>query len=825
MLESNFSKQVVVPFLNQSFPIERQKREDRLLRSIIFPSDTQTALRLHAINHNYKVVSTIERRTINLHIPEDEWNAETDKLRIKAYLSIPVDGVRESHWVTQHHVDYGMAQSHNQYRVRGVSIQGYLSDWVYSEIRDDENDLILYELLYEIIDVLQTINDKDIAYLLDYALEDVFNIVFYSGKPVPITSLALNDETKTKINELLQVFSTIFTSSFKEDVFASAKEFAEIAQTYKLLEKYQETKLDFLVLLIERYLEEKYDELIKKVDIEVFLKNDEEMQVLLQSMYEFDIKNELIRSLYDIEPHDRFVTSLNDAVELISEPIVFEQLKTTPKETIEQFMRLAFQELYVPLLIMDQRVAELTHELSDNAAFKSQGDIIEVDTINDEELYKLLLAYDVLESLAKDLVDPEMDFHLQFIEKIIQTANQKQLSLFIEYSPIEFIELMVNIKENFQTKYSLLNNAWSYKVNIKIDDYSEIHSLKEKRTLKEAYMAKVEEFNDIKHTIASRSYQERVIVDILEKILNNEMMNKMDHQYNMSLIVKEKSHLDSQDEVLVEQAKISLITEEMHQIYDQTVHSENHDFVSLNSEEHIEYDQQKAVTQNLDHISLKSEEMYYIKDQQKVFSENQYHVSLNSKESYSIQNKKKDVAKNQDILSVNSQEAYFIQDKQQDISESQDHISLSSKEVYFVEDKQEVINENQDDISFVAKEKAFIQEDHESFRHQLIQKILMNEYVISQLDKWFVSLRETLKGYPIESYSNVWSPNLQSNYNELLLEKKDIEINQELTDEFVMSGKEVVRYILGEIGGDWPLGQFILGINTLKGQTGGIQTG
>ncbi|OXB94764.1 hypothetical protein [Parageobacillus galactosidasius] len=683
MLESNFSKQVVVPFLNQSFPIEQQKREDRLLRSITFPSDTQTALRLHAINHNYKVVSTIERRTINLHIPEDEWNAETDKLRIKAYLSIPVDGVRESHWVTQHHVDYGMVQSHNQYRVRGVSTQGYLSDWVYSEIRDDENDLILYELLYEIIDTLQAINDKDVTYLLDYALEDMFNTIFSSGKPIPSTSFALNDEIKTKINELLQVFSAIFTSSFKEDVFASPKEFTEIARTYKLLEKYQETKTDFLALLIEHYLEEKYEELIKKVDLEVFLKNDEEMQVLLQSMYEFDIKNELIRSLHDIEPHDRFVTSLNDAVELISEPIVFEQLKTTPKETIEQFMRLAFQELYIPLLIMDKRAVELTHELFDESSFESKGDIVEIDTINEEDVYKLLLVYDVLELLMNDLVDPEMDFHIQFIEKIIQTANQEQLSLFIEYSPIEFIEWMTNIRESFQTKYLSLANSLSYQinaqikentnikhsssmysllhqVNTQIDDDSELHFLKGTVSLKDVYMAKIKEFNELKEKLEFPSYQFEFILKILESAFNQTNLSKVESDHN---------------------------------------------------------------------LSLTSEEDY------------------------------------------------------------------------------------------------FIQENKKKFHHKLAQKILMNEHIINHSNKWFVSLKESLKSYPIESFFNTWNLNPASLYNELLLEKKELEIHQDLEDAFIMSGEEVVRYMLGEIGGGWPLGQFVLGINTLKGQAGGSQTG
>jgi hypothetical protein len=705
MLESNFSKQVVVPFLDQPFPIEQQKREDQLFRSITFPSDTQTALRLHAINHNYKVVSTIEKRTINLHIPEDEWNPETDKLRIKAYLSIPVDGVRESHWVTQHHVDYGMAQSHNQYRVRGVSTQGYLSDWVYSEIRDDENDLILYELLYEIIDTLQVINDKDVTYLLDYALEDMFNTIFSSGKPLPSTSFALNDEIKTKINELLQVFSAIFTSSFKEDVFASPKEFTEIARTYKLLEKYQEAKTDFLALLIEHYLEEKYEELIKKVDLEVFLKNDEEMQVLLQSMYEFDIKNELIRSLYDIEPHDRFVTSLNDAVELISEPIVFEQLKTTPKETIEQFMRLAFQELYIPLLIMDKRAVELTHELFDESSFESKGDIVEIDTINGEDVYKLLLAYDVLELLMNDLVDPEMDFHIQFIEKIIQTANQEQLSLFIEYSPIEFIEWITNIKENFQTKYLSLMNLLSCQMNTQIKEDTQVKKSSLMSLLQYPINTQIKEDIGVKNSLSVYPLTHQVNIQM-----------DADHKLN---ILKETTTL--KDACM---AKIN-------------------EFHALKEKVKSPFYQMEFIVKTL---------------------ESAFHQ----------------------INTTNIESGY--------------------------------------NLSLISEEDYFIQTNKERFHHELVQKILMNEHIINNLNKWFVFFKESLKSYPMELFSNTWNLNPSSLYNELCLEKKEIEIDQDLEDEFIMSGEEVVRYMLGEIGGDWPLGQFVLGINTLKGQSD-VQTG
>jgi hypothetical protein len=593
-----------------------------------------------------------------MRIPEDEWNPETDKLRIKAFLSIPIDGVRESNWVTQHHIDYAPAQSLNQYRIRGVSKEGYFSDWVYSELRDDENDLIIYELLYELLDVLQTANDKDIAYILDYAIEDVFQTVFHSGKPVPITGFTLSDNIKAKINELMQIFSTLFTSSFKEDVFASPKEFAEIARTYRLFEKYQEAKTDFLTLLIEHYLEEKYEELIKKVDLEVFLKNDEEMQVLLQSMYEFDIKNEIIRSLYDIEPHDHFVMRLNDAVELMADPRIFEQLKIAPRETVEQFMRLAIEELYIPLLVMDQRILELTHELSDEADIDIYGGIVEVDTFDDDDIYKLLLTYDVFELLLNNLVDPEMDFHLQFVDKIIETANQEQLSLFLEYAPVEMIEWMTNIVENFQIKYLILTNSMSHQMNIEIDEDSKWHLLKETSTFKEAYTAKIEEYSALKKKVSSTSYQVEMILDILENILLHETLSQIGIKHN---------------------------------------------------------------------------------------------------------------------LFVDSEEEYSTVEKK------------------------------------------------EKFHHVLIQKIFMNESVMNQSMKWLVSLKESLKGYPFESFLNVWQVHPHSLYNKPLIEKRDIEINQDLTDQFIMNGEEVVRYILGEVNGDWPVGQFILGTNTLK--MGESQTG
>jgi hypothetical protein len=565
MLESLFSKQVAVPFLHQPFPITLQDQEERLFRSITFPEDTVTAVRLRAIDHNYRVTSTVSHRSVNLGIPEEEWNHTTDKLRIKAFLSIAQDGVVESHWVTQHHADYENPQTYNQYRVRGVSKQGYLSDWVYSEIRDQENDLVLFELLYDLLDILEQIHDKNIAYALDYTLSDLFQYVWKSNNPISFASLVMDEQWRAAIDEFHQILSTVFAETMEETMFASPSEFAHIMKVHHLIDQYKESKRDFIALLLEQFLEDYYEQAIKKVNMEVMLRNDEKMAVLLQSFLEMDVKDEWIRLLHNIEFSDHFVTSINDVVELIADPIVFEQLRVLPKEWVEKFMRLAFEEVYHPFLL-DQRDADLLLEPQDEMYFNQNDNIIEFDKIRPDDIYRFLFVHDVIDLLLNEWRPHVEEYDLQLLERILKVATSHYLSIQLEYSPVELIEMILDISERFLIRYQLLSEWAKDFLDVRmIEDSSVLITNDSHVTSDSQYVANQEHVN-VLGLKKYRDAQQDVWIQTKDRIEAEEMYGTLSVQNRKVASACDDYDLNQKAKHMIESLEVSSRFEEYHDI-------------------------------------------------------------------------------------------------------------------------------------------------------------------------------------------------------------------------------------------------------------------
>src|SRR5690606_6192756 len=102
-------------------------------------------------------------------------------------------------------------------------------------------------------------------------------------------------------------------------VVSSISSFSELVRSYKLLDRFQEEQTDFFTLLLESYLDDQLDQIVEKTKIEAILRNDEESHILLQSLYEFDVRGSLIAFDSAAQINDSFVSMMNDAVKLISE--------------------------------------------------------------------------------------------------------------------------------------------------------------------------------------------------------------------------------------------------------------------------------------------------------------------------------------------------------------------------------------------------------------------------------------------------------------------------------------------------------------------------
>lgn len=543
-LESLFSVQVTQPYLNESFPVQpNESHEDRLFRHITFPeNDKDVTLRLRAINQNHITESSVIQKHVqtNLFI-----NDPTEEIfRVKAVLSQLEHGIDESYWVENKNLDSQEAISHNQYRIRGVSDKHWKSDWVYSEIRDEENDLIVYNMLHDVLDLLLTVHDDQLEHLMDYIVSDTFIQVIREKLPQFATSIDLdefktatiaelltiianrvennpNEKVVTQIGENFMMLADELKREFKESIMSSQKEFAELYRIYKLFDQYSSRQQDAMTLLVEIFLQDRYEKLVQKTDIEVLLRNDEEMGIYLDGRYEFDIKSELINAVYSASLNDGFVTKLDDAVSLLGEPVVYESLVYQQDETVEKFLRLVLAEVYTPLVAADKRLLELEHALEDAHDFKSSGSIVEFATIKDGEELRTMLLFDVVEALFMGDIQLRYEYEVTIMDRVLKFMNDSRKALLIDYNFGEFVQIFLSLGESFRHQYSTLFNQPNEPKVVHLTDHSQVKSSASIRSPKESYTAALHDTYRLSLIKEPENIKESTHVALIDSILSH----------------------------------------------------------------------------------------------------------------------------------------------------------------------------------------------------------------------------------------------------------------------------------------------------------------
>lgn len=544
MRESLFSNQAVQPYLNKEFPLFKEAHEDRLFKHMTFFEDNpDIKLRVLAIDQNYMQHEgqTLNLRTIPTNIPIADPQAE--KFRIKAVLSKEEYGITESYWVTEKQLEEDIASTHNQFRVRGVSDKNWRSDWVYSELRDFDNDLIVYNMIYDVLDLMLTVHDDQIDYLMDYIVSDTFAQIIQERMPQYATSLDFDEFQLTDIQEFVKTFSMRqdtnpreFLSAqlgeqflvladelkreFKETVTSSPKEFSELYRMYKLVDQFQTKQTDFVQLLLEIFLEEKFEKIVTNTNIEVLLQNSEETGIYLNSNYEFDIKAELIGAIYDASPDDHFVTSLNDAVQLISEPVFFEAFDYYQKEEVAKFLRMALAELYVPMLAIDNHLLEVETELEDRHKQQLTSEVVEFSLIEDDSEIRHMIVADLIEAVIKGDLEPVEEYHIGLIDHILQFMNDSRKTLLIDYNFDEVIEVILHVGESFRQAYNKeFGHVHESKQVVSVDNVQS-KWLQKNRSIKESYFATLEDSYSILNTEIFSSIREKKEVGFVDSVVS-----------------------------------------------------------------------------------------------------------------------------------------------------------------------------------------------------------------------------------------------------------------------------------------------------------------
>jgi hypothetical protein len=744
VLESLQSAAVIGIAKAVPFPVEfKDRTKDRLFKQVAFPSETIGTYRIRAINTGLRTASVVTQKTVNTHLPLD--SADGKLFRVKAVLAQPSQGVSESYWLTLHHNDFSHTiQDHNQYRLRGVTDKGWKSDWVYSEARDEENRLKIYEMIYDILDMVASIQDGDIQAFITMLVEDAFKIgALQESKPTAQVQLGakedlnhaysesaiiqqddLNRNPNDTLNMDLQVLADLYSKTlykeFREELLASPQEFTKLFKTYKIEDDFRKNSGDIITLLLENFLEDRMDKVVESVNLQYEVDNGENKAIYLEGRYNFDIKSELLRSAYHLMPTDNFVMTVKSAVKLFTDPYfhddvdyrvldetiatlksfkntVHEWMDTDISEEILLFMRLLVQDVYLPYAVVDQRMAEIMVDLADrNEKLKVRDDVVEFDLDSPDNLIKHLVVRDLITGLALEDLGLTQDFQAYLADSLLNSMKGK-IEALVDYGLEEFIMVLSEIGEKLRTDVEKLPIASRDALQMNASEWITTHS----------------------HLLKNR--EESAMVDIRDQIANASVI---------------------QDKQTAELNSIHLI-----------------DVSSVSFDSLIRMKEQ-VILSTLD--SLYSKSMIYpqsIKEDENLLLSDQSH-----------------------------QDAIFI-----------DGRTLESMDVQ-ISDR-------------TLSDRGLVQKVQEYFR-----VVASDDYTHHETPSHIAADQKTV--YAKDEEYRIYLMNLKDSLSQLKNESYEVALMADLKDTFVITGHESVLYALGDVSKDgWPIGQFILGTNTLKGGT------
>lgn len=471
-IESDSSAIVTQPYYKEAFPLLlHANQEDRQWKQITIPAtDPHATFRLQAVNRNQEKETALVRK----HVPTSIYLEQSYDLpfRIQSVLSQALHGVTNSSWVVAEKRHSDPVRAFNQYRLRGVSKEGFKSQWVYSELRDVQNDLLLYEMLYEVMDQLIGIQDQSIDFWMDYVVSDLFIKLLNDHAPLLATQInpeekvmktiletlhvkqsgdvSPQDKAWVALGEALQVVSDSLKEEWQEQVVSSMEEFALLMKKYQLFERYQEKAQDALSLLLTIFLEDQIEAVSQKSNLEVYVQNLEESGIYLTGVYDLRILMEHVTAVNHPSLDERFVSKFNDAVQLLSEPIVYEMVTTHSKEEVTRALRMVIIDLWGMLQTMDQTWTEILTDLSDTHELSMQAGIVEFETITEEVRIRYMLLQDLFVALLSKEDEVELLVPISLLDHVVGAWLDRRMNLQVDYLLEETVAVMKFVENAWQ---------------------------------------------------------------------------------------------------------------------------------------------------------------------------------------------------------------------------------------------------------------------------------------------------------------------------------------------------------------------------------------
>lgn len=463
------------------FPVDfKEFDNNRLFKHLSFPGE-QGTFRIKTVTTglNHEGMTLVKK--VNTNVADLDVNEQ--RYRIRAILSAPDTGVTESHWLTLNHHHYDQVQAHNQYRSRGISLEGWKSDWVYSEARTEDNHIIIFELLHDFLDIVSMIQDDDLQTMFSYTIQDAYANIIKQNDPRHIFNREESEEISVQMQMLFSKIASVLNHEFKDFLSAGFDEDSTVWSLYKLRDSLKlKAKEGLVALFIEQFLEDRLEKVIQKAQLEVLVENEGNKALFLEGSYNLEIKNEILRSAYLIMPHDNFVSKLNSTVKLLVEPAfdevlhteildrsrnaltqikkdIGELLKVEVSEYIHMLAQILLEDVYLPMVLVDQRAGEYLIDLHDKIEKADiQDPLVQYDLYDGDSLLKTMIVRDVFKEIVRGDLPLRHDFEAHFIDKVVNRIDEKT-SMVISYNFHEFCDAINSIGENFRQSYMAMQQV------------------------------------------------------------------------------------------------------------------------------------------------------------------------------------------------------------------------------------------------------------------------------------------------------------------------------------------------------------------------------
>lgn len=474
-LESKHSKAVYARILqldnSPNITTDYRKQRDRrhFMTKVDLPNKRRT--RVKAIDYRGKVIN------------ESYYNAltiakELGKVRIKSIINDDMYGLKETDWVYfEPKGKEVQAKEMNQYRIRGVGLNGIESEWIYSNLRTFDNEEVLFELLTDFFDVALTMNDDVIDYfvnlttgdyftkeILDFLPEYVTRSMFDERQCInykEITKIAADygieiDEIKVAhMVEAIEFINRSLPTYIQETFRKNIEEIVTLVSMYNVSDQtYFDFKNDDFYAMFTKMLDDSIEQLIQNEDMEVIMRNNEEIQVLLQTSFDFETQRDSFELHLDLALNDNITSLTKDILKLVVDKSFTEWYVREIEEESTLTVLNYLNSLWMLMYSADSVYREMLNYADDHYDISLDVDVVEyLLTKNNKTSEYALMLRDLVDIFIQDKtsvnVEPEI------FDKLINLVDERELRMLINYMPEEALNMFMEVGHQISSNETL----------------------------------------------------------------------------------------------------------------------------------------------------------------------------------------------------------------------------------------------------------------------------------------------------------------------------------------------------------------------------------